>query len=682
MSPSPSNSGEAPDNKDDAKSPNRQPEVTLARQTVISTALTILTTGVLNKFITLTDQGLFGWFVTMLTIGLIGGVLLQLPGPARVRAWLMRRSRPSVSAISPRPEDVPPRRRQVGRIRECLRRVWPPLAISYLSVTLGLVVALIVVGIVKVTPTLYRLALPPSCAEPRELSVMTAPENVDALRGKVSAFIAETRVDDCAAYRISVFPAPSIKGMIHGFDDGWRRDDAAQSNEPFRRLFGPRPDAWIATSSEEVDFVRCEVGRPQGAGEKECGDEDPVRLEKRSSVANDHLAIAMLGERVPDLKGLPPQKGLAGVVRAIRRELDMRLLYPQPGLSSAGLIAAAQLVNHEDSKETAESVAFDNSVNALLCRFEGLGGKKKDIALFVPSHSVQDYPGRKNTGEGCTGTNGNNAGALTEAEVTGLPALDYPFVHIHWPEEDQGRSDAIDGFGAWLAGHKLFDRPAPGRASTVSSAALRAAEKQIKDRLPPVDIQLLLDISGSMSGSPSALLLTRQAIPGIWQTLTESDRLSLSTFYLHEGVNVAQPSPKQGVDDLHEFITEVAKVTSNGADAPISATIRKLGPLVKKPARSLVIITDGGPFRLEKDPRGAEHAIAQALEQSPSIRDLYLLVLKRDKCGGMVPAPEHPGRRSKHLVCAEVESGSSSSLQAGDVENALIEMISTVREWS
>ncbi|WP_182884159.1 vWA domain-containing protein [Microbispora sp. H10885] len=694
-SPTPSTAGDDSDRPPgnapgEATPPERPPKVAAARETLLTTLAAAAANSIWTEYHAFLEHLPVPTYVGVLATGVLGGFFLSGRGPAGVLARLTGWLGPPAARIRDWILAPLSQRTRTAKTLRTLRRALPVLVIAYLSVASGVVVVLGVWG----ASMLVRWASSPSCADPRELFVITAPENVDELRDAVAAYAGDS--DDCPPYRISVGPAPSAADIATGFTLGWCRGD-----ESFPRLFGRRPDAWIATSTAEVEHVLRLQSTSSPSGQpcdRMAG--GTATLRPGPSVAGEQLVVAMLAERADDLERLPPERrgdrALADVMRTVRTDLGMRLVYPQPGLSSAGLLAAARLVGLERPEDTVRSMVSDDSVNALLCRFKRMTrAEKNEHALLIPAHSVREYNAGEITDEGCRGM-GEDEPRLTEERPPGLPLLDYPFVAVDWPDEGAPASRdetaesrlALDRFAAWLTHeHPLFGRPAPP-AKQSGDDVLDQAKKEISRRLHPVDLQFLLDVSGSMSRS---LLPASEALPEIRQALVETDRLSLSTFWREkdEGpVRVSDPTDKDEPSRLDRFVGRFRLERSRGRDAPLWTAIEELGRKFGPPARSVVVITDGGPFGTGRDPRPAEQDVVRALSRSPSIRNLYVLVLGHNGCGGRFPQPERvhgPGAKpgsEQRVICAEIGGGQPSRTGTQAVAGVLRNAIFTLREWS
>ncbi|WP_143737681.1 hypothetical protein [Microbispora sp. GKU 823] len=541
------------------------------------------------------------------------------------------------------------------------------------------------------------VAPPGPCEPPRELRVITALENVAALSKRAAAYTKEQRKDGCAPVRIAVGVAPTIEEMRYGFRNEWLRDDALQNDEPYRRMLGLTPDAWIPTSSAEFDLVVQDVP-DKGDGKTKSGPEKTGSLNSLlhkmpEQVGTDHMSIAVFGAARNDLltselesAGYP----LAEIVRRARSK-GMSLVYPQPAFSTSGAIVATTLNRAgSESGGTAPRATFDNSANALLCHLRGTDQKETDegwakLVALVPSHSADEYNRGGDMGiEGCAHNPIEGRAALTTASSVDLPTLDYPFVEIDW-SEDPARREALDAFATWLAHNKLFDSaregPQPSSPARISVDAARPGHR--------VDLQIMVDGSGSMARSPTASASDlHDALAEVRQILTDTDQVSAGKFFA-DGKGIAKaPMAREGDADggagpsgYGEILRWIADDTQSGFDEPISTVIGGLG----HPANSLAVITDGGPFNDEPDPAKAGQSIRRALDKAEHISNLYILTFG-GKCPDGLEAPRAvrpspsdgpPGSAeppAKHVVCDDTTGT--------DVAGALGRMIFQFREWS
>ncbi|MEU8278625.1 hypothetical protein ACFYOK_20355 [Microbispora bryophytorum] len=607
-------------------------------------------------------------------------------------------------------------------LRSWAGRMLVPLAVGYIAACLGAFAGL--VGLVVVR----AVAPPGACEPPRELRVITALENVTALRERAEAYTKEQRTDGCAPVRIAVGVAPTIEEMRYGFRNEWLRDDALQNDEPYRRMLGLTPDAWIPTGSAEFDLVVQDVsekgGEETGNGgvPEKAGSLSSLLRKRNEQVGTDHMSIAVFGAAKNDLltselesAGYP----LAGIVERARSK-DMSLVYPQPAFSTSGAIVATTLSRAGPrSGDTALRATFDNSANALLCHLRGAGQEGADegradddwadeggtdeggtdedwadedwarLVALVPSHSADEYNRGSDMGiEGCAHNPLAGRAALTAVSSVDLPTLDYPFVEIDW-SEDPARREALDAFATWLAHNKLFEPagegPQPSSPARISADAARPGHR--------VDLQMMIDGSGSMARSPTASASAlHDALAEVRQILTDTDQVSAGKFFADDRGSAKAPMARegdagggQGPRGYGDILQWIADDTQSGFDEPISTLIGGLS----RPANSLAVITDGGPFNDEPGPGDAGRSIRRALEAAADVSNLYILTFG-GKCPDGLETPravrpsvsasppgEPPGSSepvAKHVVCDDAAGT--------DVAGALGRMIFQFREWS
>ncbi|MEV1200022.1 hypothetical protein [Microbispora rosea] len=582
-------------------------------------------------------------------------------------------------------------------LRSWAGRMLVPLAVGYIAACLGVFTGLVGLVVVKV------VAPSGACEPPRELRVITALENVTALRERAEAYTKEQRTDGCAPVRIEVGAAPTIEEMRYGFRNEWLRDDALQNDEPYRRMLGLTPDAWIPTSSAEFDLVVQDVS--EKGGEKTNNGDAPEKtsslrslLHKRNEqVGTDHMSIAVFGAAKNDLltgelesAGYP----LAEIVQRARSK-GMSLVYPQPAFSTSGAIVATTLSGAGPQPgDAALRATFDNSANALLCHLRDAGRERADedwarLVALVPSHTADEYNRGGDMGiEGCAHDPLAGRAALTPVSSVDLPTLDYPFVEIDW-SQDPARRAALDGFATWLAHNKLFEPagegPQPSSAARISADAARPGHR--------VDLQIMIDGSGSMARSPTASASAlHDALAEVRQILTDTDQVSAGKFFTDDRGTAKAPMAREGdggggegPGGYGEVLRWIADDRQSGFDEPISRVISELS----HPANSLAVITDGGPFNDEPGPGNAGQSIRRAVRRAADVSNLYILTF-----GGRCPDGLEDPRSVRPSVSASPSDGrpGSSDLVAEhivcddtagtDVAGALGRMIFQFREWS
>jgi len=132
------------------------------------------------------------------------------------------------------------------------------------------------------------------------------------------------------------------------------------------------------------------------------------------------------------------------------------------------------------------------------------------------------------------------------------------------------------------ATHVLVRLVAPAQPVTENSASTQRA---------PLDLALVIDRSGSMSGDPLKAAL--ESSVRIIQGLRSDDRIAVITFDDH--VQVVQPLVAVG--DAHDLVTRVRLIESGGSTALFDGWqegVKQLAPFVKKERIARVILlTDG-----------------------------------------------------------------------------------------
>ncbi|MGV9775604.1 hypothetical protein [Streptosporangium sp. NPDC003464] len=656
----------------DPQGPDRDPPgVTPARLREIA-AHSLIGGGVTALFTVLVEGArALGTGLTLLgcaVVGLAGAVFLALGDsagslrrlPAPVKRLVPRRR----AARSPRPgrRDRPP-----GRGRQWLERSVLKLSAGYVGVLVGAALVMVPWGVVRGGTWLSDRIWPPDCARPLELRVITAPENVLALRESAALFVRGRLVDGCAPYAISVGVAPSIGELAYAFGDNWYRDDVRQEgDEPFRRLYGPRADAWVATSTGEAGLV---------SGDAKA---DGATLHIGPSVASDRLVIGMISGRAEALRErLPAQRpgdhSLQSLWEAIRSGFGMSVSYPQPELSTAGLVAVADLRSFDDVVDRERPGIVAESVSSLLCQFKsaghGPGGEDlaQRTALLVPLHSLTDYNSGRLNGTGCPESASSGRDKLREFSSPGLSRLDYPFVTIDWPDErSDERAAALALLRDWLVAHPLFGEGAAGGPASGPAVRdpgqLRQAQNRFFDLLPRLDAEIALDVSGSMAAPPRSLLVRlRETFPDVKPVITPRDDLTLSAFSRVGGrTRIRELRSSVSRAEFDQLTKSVIGTVGRGSDAPVSDMIMDLDRRAGSPGRALVVVTDGGVFDNERP----GESIGRTLARAPHVTALHVLALGDNGCD------RSPPRRGKYHDC--VEAGS-------DMRQALRHLISSMR---
>lgn len=650
-SPSPSTDG--------SREPDADPPGGLSTKLKETAATALVASGIAGLVTVLTDGvRALGAGLALLVCAVIGLAVAVLLTLGRFARFLRRRLEPARRRrAARRPASAAPGKRLLR-----LRRFMSKLSAGYISVLLGVSIVTIPWGVVQGGTWLSHRIWPPDCDRPLELRVVTAPENMTILQESIAHFTREQLLNGCAPYAISVGVAPSIGELTYAFGDNWYRDDARQEgDEPFRRLYGPRPDAWIATSTGEAELVTNYVG-PGGA-----------TLDIGSSVASDRLVVGMISGRAERVRkelppGPPDSHSLPDLWEVIRSKFAMPVNYPQPELSTAGLVAVSDLMPLGNVLGAEQLGLVAESVSSLLCRVRiATRGADAELdqspALVIPLHSLREYNNGRFDDPRCPEGAPSGMTKLKEFLSPGLSGLDYPFVRIDWPNErNKERTAALDLFRAWLVANPLFGA-GPGKRQPVRTfQELEKAQGQFFGRLPRVDAEIALDVSGSMAEPPRSLLIRlRETFPDIKPLITPRDDFTLSSFstvkdrtrfrQLHQAVGRAE------FDSLTRMVTGA---TPDGSDAPISDMIMNLNGRARAPGRALVVVTDGGVFNDEPSGR----SIGATLARASNVSALYVLALGDNGCD------RSPPRQGKYREC--VEAGA-------DIRQALRHLISSLR---
>ncbi|MET8047683.1 MULTISPECIES: vWA domain-containing protein [unclassified Streptosporangium] len=649
---------------DGSRDPDAGPPGGLPAKLKEIAATALVTGGVTTLFAVLTDGvRALGTGLALLVCAMIGlavAVLLTLGRFARLlRRWL----EPAGRAVARRRAAGRPAPGMPGRRHRRLEGFVLKLSAGYLGVLLGAAAVTVPWGVVQGGTWLSHRIWPPDCERPLELRVVTAPENVTALRESIALFVQGRLVDGCAPYTISVGVAPSVGELAYAFGDNWYRDDARQEgDEPFRRLYGPRADAWVATSTGEARLVAEDVG----AG--------GATLDIGPSVASDRLVVGMISGRAEKVRkelpaGRPGSHSLPVLWKVVRSKFGMPVSYPQPELSTAGLVAVSDLMPLGDIVDREQRDIVAESVSSLLCRFRtasrGTGGEElnRSPALVIPFHSLTDYNDGRFNDPHCPEGAPSGMTKLKEFFSPGLSGLDYPFVTISWPDERSAERTSVLGLlRSWLAANPLFGERSAERAVVRSPAALREAQSRFFGLLPRLDAEIALDVSGSMTAPPRSLLVRlRETFPDIKPLITPRDDLALSAFStVGRRTRVRELQPAAGRAEFDELTRSVAGTRAEGSDAPISDMIMNLNRRAGSPGRALVVVTDGGVFDNERRGKGVGGTLARA----SNVNALYVLALGDNGCD------RSPPRAGKYREC--VEAGA-------DMRQALRHLISSLR---
>ncbi|WP_093167098.1 vWA domain-containing protein [Sinosporangium album] len=536
----------------------------------------------------------------------------------------------------------------------------------------------------------------PSCAPPLHVPIVTAPENVAAYQKEATRFTENLRDGVCPGFVITIGAAPSLQQMALGLGNNWYRDSGHQGAEPFRRLFGVRPVAWLATSRGEVALVKRYLGSRR------------TILGESAPAGRDELVVATWTN---DLQGQAQRLRSIVKIRELLQDRGVVLDYPLPELSSTGLIAYSLFHRDEltagdaGAKGTAGAVrpepdlvearrnhVMEEDATALLCKVGSMEGReKKKFVMVVPQRSVDAYK----AGGVCRGRIPVGVGHdLLEAPGGEEAALENRLVPITWTDQDSERyARVLDDFGQRLSGPE-------GTAGTGSTSAdtenggkaeaereereadlLEKAVNRLADERRPLRLVTVLDSSGSMD-SPSHPHFPEigEAIRDIQPLIAPDDVLIPKRIFRYTENGTTQvlglfgdEGPEEvSREDTEEFdalLTALRNQRSHGFDADLAAALPEVASGLHTGRPFLVVFTDGGVL----DGAGDDgKRVVRTLDGLEAIGGIYVVVLGDQGCPESYARLPEDTPAGKKITCREA---------GGDAQDGLVEMIQTLRRW-
>ncbi|MFG2000836.1 vWA domain-containing protein [Spirillospora sp. NPDC048911] len=412
-------------------------------------------------------------------------------------------------------------------------------------------------GLVLGAITGVRALLSPggACGRPLEIRVLTTPEALTPLRAAAADFTADTRDAGCPEYAVTVTAEPGATPVRSGLARDWERDRTGVGTQ----LLGPQPDIWVPSSPAEYAYASDRTDLAASGS-------PPALSPHPASIGRSPMVLALFGDDDGTVYRESARPGRDTTIELLERFKEAGLkgiARPIPETSAAAL--AVTPVLHQavtntglaESGEAAERFVSPPDLLApdavsLLCQlreraWERSDGPPKGFAVAVPEHVLNDYNAGRALGDRCDAVDASKAPydrwKLYPYYARDLPALDYRFVQVKWPgQDDRERDGVVRRFRDWLKDKPLtpqglraadgtFQRPRtpdpahpyldaldrPG-AVTVPSVVKGTDAPGVQDSLDAIGavrdkvlLSLLIDTSGSM-GSPTTKVVSRSRL--------------------------------------------------------------------------------------------------------------------------------------------------------------------------
>ncbi|MBO2451089.1 VWA domain-containing protein [Actinomadura barringtoniae] len=321
------------------------------------------------------------------------------------------------------------------------------------------------------------------CSYPLELRVLTTPDALTAVRYAAADFVVGTRSHGCPAYSVTVTSESGATPVRNGLARGWEGDQTSVGAQ----LLGPQPDVWIPSSPAEYAY---------GADPANLATSDspPKVTADPSSLGRSPMVLGLFGDdngRVYSESSLPGRDsttelltkfkaaGIKGIARPIPESSAVALAVTpvlHRSITNAGMApdgaAAERLLSPADPPELLAPDAV-----SLLCQLRATaqqGGNAPGsrppfgYAVVVSEQLLNDYNAGRPLGDSCGGVNSGadpyDQWKLYPYYANDLPSLDYRFVQLKWPgQDDAARANAVNSFKNWLTRHPLTSQGFRGR---------------------------------------------------------------------------------------------------------------------------------------------------------------------------------------------------------------------------
>ncbi|KAB2344303.1 vWA domain-containing protein [Actinomadura rudentiformis] len=518
-----------------------------------------------------------------------------------------------------------------------------------------------------------------ACERPLEIRVVTTPEALTPLRAAAAGFIAGTRDGDCPEYAVTVTAEPGATPVRNGLARDWEQDRTGVGTQ----LLGPQPDVWVPSSPAEFDYA-------SDRSDLAASGSPPALRPHPAPIGRSPMVLALFGDDDGTVYRESARPGREATTELLERfkEAKVRgIARPIPESSTAAL--AITPVLHQavtntglaESGEAAERFVSPPDLLApdavsLLCQlraraWEQPDGPPKGFAIAVPEHVLNDYNAGRALGDRCDAVDAGKAPydkwKLYPYYARDLPALDYRFVQVKWPgQDDRERDGVVQRFREWLQDHPLtpqglrtadgaFQRPAkpdpahpyldaldrPG-AVTVPTVVKGTDAPGVQDSLDAIGavrdkvlLTLLIDTSGSM-GSPTTKRVNRSRLThgvsvlrSLVGQLKGDDVIGVQSFARATGGDQTPPVTtharsglvsSQQADVVNGKLQALAAARS---DLPLADAIQAADLQIGK--KHVIVVTDGQSTRTNPDLAAALDRLEAFHDRHPDVVVTFLL---------------------------------------------------------
>jgi len=526
-----------------------------------------------------------------------------------------------------------------------------------------------------------------SCAAPGDLRILTAEENIPALTDASSRYVAERSGDGCRNAIVTISAGSATQDIETGFTRGWRMAKAGSGAVAY---YGPRPDVWIPDTTAAAVEAQNYVGNFSG------DQNDRAVLDIGDTVGTSPMVVAVFGPSFSPPGSVPGSldalygalsRGRVGVPTRPSAKTSEAALVATPVLSVATQRGyGVSALEAEKLMSSGGSVAGDAA--AMLCRFRAQdlanGRPPAHAAVVVPEITLARYDNNAAIGTGTGCASGHRAPEdrrrfpspawrMYPYYADDLPLLDHPFVHVRWPgESNAARDHLVEDFRSWLVAHSpgtggfrtaggelppsgadwlrelsgLYDstrvvptrvggKGAPNTEAGRAAAARQwtAADNVYRAGRPPVSLEILFDVSGSMAtplgdGEPR-LFRAQEIVRSVLRSTRNDDKIQVAEFSDRAPLRL-DPGPDDGYppgdrDVLRERIQDER---TTGSDRPLVAAISDAAKQVGD-SGDLVVLTDGQ--LASTNPNAAAEAVALH-RAHPDLR-VHIVLTGPKNCG-------------------------------------------------